>query len=69
MSETREKLIEIGKALGFVLIAVLLVLAAGPFLEGFRDGWRAEVSEKPASDGSQPEPGAGRAPAADGQPH
>jgi hypothetical protein len=60
MSETREKLIEIGKALGFVLIAVMLVLAAGPFLEGFRDGWRAAAPDREAA-ATRESPTTGRA--------
>jgi hypothetical protein len=54
MSERREKLVEIAKALGFVLVGFFGGMAAAAFVDGFRDGWdnaaRERGVEQPAGD-------------------
>lgn len=45
MSERREKLVEIAKALGFVLVGFFGGIAAAAFVDGFRDGFRDAARE------------------------
>ena len=51
MTERRERLIEILKALAFVLVGFFGGIAAAAFIEGFKDGYRAGEAEHAAAEG------------------
>lgn len=63
MSERNDKIVEILKALGFVLVGFFGGIAATGFIEGFRDGYDAGRSgDAPAEQRSRtPESGSGQA--------
>ncbi|NBB91780.1 MAG: hypothetical protein GVY32_01265 [Gammaproteobacteria bacterium] len=54
MAETRDRLIEFLKILGFVLLGFAGGFLAKPFIDGFMDGFNDAVEER---SGKQPAPG------------
>lgn len=57
MTERRERLTEILKALAFVLVGFFGGIAAASFIEGFKDGYRSGQADDAAPRTSEPEPG------------
>jgi hypothetical protein len=48
MSERKERIVDILKALGFVLVGFFGGIAAAQFVEGFRDGFNESVADQGA---------------------